>query len=110
MCRLPWISREPSWLTRSRIESSKHSLPLEQIATGQTETRSQAVIAVILPFGVLAFLVAANDGYRSFYQTTGGWIVVIIGVGMAAGGWKLITLLGRIPAEERVLVGPGGDR
>jgi tight adherence protein B len=83
---------------------------LEQIATGQTETRSQAVIAVILPFGVLAFLVAANDGYRSFYRTTGGWIVVTIGVCMAAGGWKLITLLGRIPAEERVLVGPGGDR
>lgn len=82
---------------------------LEQIATGQTEMRSQAVIAVILPFAVLAFLVAANDGYRSFYQTTGGWIVVTIGVGMAAGGWKLITLLGRIPAEERVLTRPGGD-
>ena len=81
---------------------------VEQITTGQTEIRSQAVVAVILPFGVLAFLVAANDSYRSFYQTTGGWIVVTIGVGMALGGWKLITTLGRIPAEQRVLVGRGG--
>ena len=83
---------------------------IEQIATSQTEIRSQAVIAVILPFGVLAFLVAANDSYRSFYKTTGGWIVVTIGVAMAVGGWKLITALGRIPVEERVLAGRGGSR
>lgn len=81
---------------------------VEQITTGQTEIRSQAVVAVILPFGVLAFLVAANENYRSFYQTTGGWIVVTIGVVMALGGWKLITTLGRIPVEQRVLVGRGG--
>ena len=63
---------------RSLADNVTKDLQLvEQIATSQTEIRSQAVIAVILPFGVLAFLVAANDGYRSFYQTTGGWIVVI---------------------------------
>ncbi len=83
---------------------------LEQIETGQTEIRSEAVVAVILPFGVLAFLVSANDGYRSFYQTTGGWIVVSIGVAMAIGGWKLITVLGRIPVEQRVLLGGRGAR
>ena len=83
---------------------------IEQIATSQTEIRSQAVVAVILPFGVLVFLVAANDSYRSFYQSTAGWVVVTIGVGMAIGGWKLITTLGRIPAEQRVLVGTGGRR
>ena len=80
----------------------------EQIVTGQTEIRSQAVVAVTLPFAVLAFLVAANDGYRSFYRTSAGWIVVTIGVAMAIGGWKVIALLGRVPEEERVLVGPGG--
>jgi Flp pilus assembly protein TadB len=83
---------------------------VEQIATSQTEIRSQAVVAVILPFGVLAFLVASNDGYRSFYQSTGGWIVVSIGVLMALGGWKLITVLGRVPTEPRVLVEPGARR
>jgi hypothetical protein len=53
--------------------------------------------------------VAANDSYRSFYQTTGGWIVVTLGVGMALGGWKMITTLGRIPVEQRVLVGREGS-
>jgi tight adherence protein B len=76
----------------------------EQITTSQTEIRSQAVVAVILPFVVLAFLVASNESYRSFYRTTSGWIVVSMGVLMAIGGWKLITVLGRIPAEERVLI------
>lgn len=80
---------------------------VEQITTSQTEIRSQAVVAVILPFLVLVFLVASNDAYRSFYRTTGGWIVVTIGVLMAIGGWKLITVLGRVPAEERVLVDEG---
>lgn len=77
---------------------------VEQITTSQTEIRSQAVVAVILPFVVLVFLVASNESYRSFYRTTGGWIVVSIGVVMAIAGWKLITVLGRIPAEERVLI------
>lgn len=82
----------------------------EQITTSQTEIRSQAVVAVILPFLVLAFLVAANESYRSFYRTGGGWIVVSIGVVMAIGGWKLITVLGRVPAEERVLTSTRGRR
>lgn len=96
---------------RSLADNVTSDLQLhEQITTGQTETRSQAVIAVILPFLVLAFLVSANHGYRSFYRTPGGWIVVTLGVLMAVGGWKLIAALGRIPAEERVLVPHVGER
>lgn len=96
---------------RSLADNVTSDLQLhEQITTGQTETRSQAVIAVILPFLVLAFLVTANDGYRSFYRTPGGWIVVTLGVLMAVGGWKLIAALGRIPAEDRVLVPHVGER
>ena len=96
---------------RSLADNVTKDLQLvEQIATSQTEIRSQAVVAVILPFGVLAFLVASNDGYRSFYQSTGGWIVVSIGVLMALGGWKLITALGRVPIEPRLLVEPGARR
>ena len=80
---------------------------VEQITTGQTEIRSQAVVAVALPFGVLAFLVAANDDYRSFYQSAAGWVVVTIGVAMALGGWTLITTIGRIPGEGRILAEAG---
>ena len=93
---------------RSLADNVTKDLQLvEQIATSQTEIRSQAVVAVILPFAVLAFLVASNAGYRSFYQSTGGWVIVSIGVLMALGGWKLITVLGRVPAEPRVLTEPG---
>ena len=90
---------------RSLADNVSKDLQLaEQITTSQTEIRSQAVVAVILPFVVLVFLVASNDNYRSFYRTTAGWVVVSLGVAMAIAGWKLITALGRIPAEERVLV------
>jgi tight adherence protein B len=83
---------------------------VEQITTSQTETRVQGAVAGMLPFLVLAYLVTANEGYRSFYRTPAGWVVVSIGVLMAIGGFKLITMLGRIPIEERVLVAPGRAR
>ena len=93
---------------RSLADNVSKDLQLsEQITTSQTEIRSQAVIAVILPFAVLVFLVASNENFRSFYRTSAGWVVVSIGVAMAVGGWKLIATLGRIPTEERVLVGGG---
>ncbi|MEZ5257009.1 MAG: type II secretion system F family protein [Ilumatobacteraceae bacterium] len=75
----------------------------EQIVTNQMEVRSQAVVAVILPFLVLGFLVISNDAYRGFYRSPGGWMVIALGAGMASGGWKLITVLGRIDGEPRVL-------
>jgi len=76
----------------------------EQIITGQAETRSQAVVAVVLPFIVLAFLVSSSDEFAEFYAQPGGWIVVGLGTVMAVGGWKLITTLGRLPTEPRVLI------
>lgn len=75
----------------------------EQIVTNQMEVKSQAVVAVILPFLVLGFLVISNSAYRAFYRSPGGWMVVGLGAAMAFGGWKLITVLGRIHGEPRVL-------
>jgi len=75
----------------------------EQIITGQAETRSQAVVAMVLPFIVLAFLVTSSDDFGDFYSSTGGWIVIGLGTAMAVGGWKLISVLGRLPTEPRVL-------
>ena len=40
----------------------------EQIITGQTEVRAQAVVAALLPFFVLLLLVSSNDGFRDFYR------------------------------------------
>lgn len=79
----------------------------EQIITGQAETRSQAVVAMVLPFIVLAFLVTSSDDFGDFYSSTGGWIVIGFGTAMAVGGWKLISVLGRLPTEPRVLTRRG---
>jgi tight adherence protein B len=79
----------------------------EQIITSQAETRSQAVVAMVLPFVVLAFLVSSSEEFAGFYSTSGGWIVIGLGAAMAFGGWKLISTLGRIPSEPRVLTRRG---
>ena len=93
-------------LLGAMAESVTKDLALdESIVTGQTEIRAQAVAAVALPFLVLAFLIVSNPGYRSFYRSGGGAIVIMLGAAMAAGGWKLITVLGRVPREPRVLDG-----
>ena len=78
----------------------------EQIITGQTEVRAQAVVAAVLPFVVLAMLVSSNDGFRAFYRTTAGFVVICIGAAMAFVGWKLINAIGRLPEEPRVLTPP----
>ena len=53
----------------------------EQIITGQTEVRAQAVVAAMLPFVVLLLLVSSNDGFRDFYRTGAGFVVICIGAG-----------------------------
>lgn len=75
----------------------------EEIVTAQSETRSQAVFAVVLPFVMLAVLVASNDGFARFYSRPVGWVVVAVGAGLAAVGWKIIAALGTIPDEPRIL-------
>ena len=78
----------------------------EQIVTGQTEVRAQAVVAALLPFFVLLLLVSSNDGFRGFYRSTAGFVVICIGAGMALLGWKLISAIGRLPEDPRVLGSP----
>ena len=59
---------------------------------------------MILPFAVLAFLVAANDELPVLLPNRlADGSSSRSASSMAIGGWKLITVLGRIPAEERVL-------
>jgi tight adherence protein B len=82
----------------------------QQILTGQTEVRAQAVVAAVLPFAVLGLLVSSKDGFRDFYRTSAGFVVICVGAVMALLGWKLINAIGRLPADPRVLSAPGGAR
>lgn len=77
---------------------------VEEIETAQLETRIEAVGATVLPFVVLAFLCATAPGYRDFYSSPGGWFVIAVGGAMSMVGLVVISRLGRVPSEARVLV------
>ena len=77
---------------------------LEEITTAQLETKVEAWSATALPFVVLALLCVSTPGYRDFYSSAAGWVVVGVGLGLCAVGLVAITRLGRIPEERRVLI------
>lgn len=90
--------------------SSAHDLRLvAEIETLQLETKLEARGAAVLPFAVLAMLCAFTPGYRDFYTSPLGWIVVGLGAAMALAGLFAIQRLGRVPSEERILAA-GGTR
>ncbi len=80
----------------------------EQIRTSQLETKLESRGAAVLPFAVLALLCSSTGGYREFYSTPAGWVIVILGGIMALGGMLAINRLGVIPSEQRILA--GGER
>ncbi len=80
---------------------------LEEVETSQLETRLEARGATVMPFVVLAILCATTSGYREFYASPAGWLVVSLGGVMAAGGLVVISRLGHVPSEERILAGGG---
>lgn len=85
-------------------ESSAEDLRLlDEIETLQLETKLEARGAAILPFVVLAMLCVFTPGYRAFYATPLGWVVIAMGALMSCGGLLAIRRLGRVPSEERIL-------
>lgn len=87
-------------------ESTAADLRLtEQIRTSQLETKLESRGAAVLPFVVLAMLCTSTAGYREFYSTPAGWVVVIFGGLMALAGMLVINRLGIIPSEHRILAG-----
>ena len=77
----------------------------EEIETLQLETKLEARGAAILPFAVLGLLCMFTPGYRDFYTTPLGWVVVCFGGALSLLGLFAISRLGRIPTEERILAG-----
>ena len=80
----------------------------EEIETAQLERRIEARAAVVLPFAVLVLLCSTSEPYRDFYSSVGGFVVIVVGSGMALAGMTVIRRLGRLPTESRVLATPAG--
>ncbi len=78
---------------------------LEEVETAQLETRLEARAASVLPMVVLGLLCMATPGYRAFYSTPTGWIVICFGAAMSTVGLIAIGRLGHMPDEERILAG-----
>lgn len=81
---------------------------LADIDTAQLESKLEARSAAALPFVVLALLCAGSVGYRSFYASAAGTVVILVGFAMSLVGVGLITRLGRAETEPQRLV-VGGD-
>lgn len=79
----------------------------DEIETAQLERRIEARAAVVLPFGVLVLLCSSSPPYRDFYSSGAGLMVIFVGSAMALAGMAVISRLGRLPVEHRVLVGQG---
>ncbi len=77
---------------------------LADIETARLEVTLEARGAAVLPFVVLAILCSGSSGYRGFYASTAGTVVVLVGLMLTLVGLGLIARLGRIPDEPRVLI------
>lgn len=78
---------------------------LEEVETAQLETRLEARGAAVLPLVVLGLLCASTPGYRAFYSTAAGWLVIGFGCLMSLVGLIVIGRLGQAPTESRILAG-----
>jgi len=76
---------------------------VEEIDTAQLEKRIEAGSAAVLPFVVLVMLCSGSAPYRSFYSSGRGAAVIALGAAMAGTGMAVVSRLGRLPVEPRVL-------
>lgn len=75
----------------------------EEIDTAALEHRINARVVFILPWLVLVAMTIRDGPFREFYSTPLGLAVVGVGGLMSLGGARLVSRLGRMPEEPRVL-------
>lgn len=75
---------------------------LDHIETAQTEQKLNAGAVFVMPFVLLALMVANGGAARDFYLSPAGYLVIGVGSLMLVGGMAVVRRLGRIPGERRV--------
>ena len=75
----------------------------EEIETNSLELRLNARIVVVVPWAILALLVARPGPYREFYASAAGSLVIAIAAFLSVLGLILMARFGRIRSEPRVL-------
>ncbi len=93
-------------LMRDLAEATTRELHVaEEVSTNALEHTINARAVFVLPWAVLVMLVTQAEQMRAFYQSTGGLLVVGVGIAASAVGMALIGRLSRQPVEPRVLAG-----
>lgn len=77
----------------------------EEIESAQLEQKINARAVFVIPWGILILLVLANQQYREFYQSTLGYIVILVGGIGSAIGIYVVSRLARPILENRVFGG-----
>jgi tight adherence protein B len=77
----------------------------EEIESAALEQKINSRAVFIIPWLVLILLVMSNEGFRNFYQSSGGILVVVGGAGLSGLGMFLISRLGQDVKDPRVFGG-----
>jgi tight adherence protein B len=84
------------------VATTKDLKVLDEIETEGLEMRINARAVLVMPWFVLVALTARPGAFRDFYQSTGGFLVVVAGAVLSAVGYLWIRALARRQAELRV--------
>lgn len=82
---------------------------MEEVRTASLEQRINARVVFVLPWLVLVALTLQDGGYRAFYRSPAGMLVVAVGGILSLAGMVMVARLGRQPSEPRVLASPGEE-
>lgn len=81
-----------------------------EIETAALEMTINARAVMVMPWLVLVLLTATDAGFRHFYQSSAGGLVIVLGAAMSASAAALLGRLGRPLDEPRVFeVASGPD-
>ncbi len=91
---------------RDLIEATSADLAtLEAIRTANFEQKLEGWVIVGAPWVLLVFLATIPDAYVTFYRSSAGRFVVILGAIWAGAGFLMMRLMAKQREEDRVLGG-----
>jgi tight adherence protein B len=88
------------------VEATTKDLKLlEELETEGLEMRINSRAVVVMPWLVLVVLTARPGAFRSFYQSGGGVVTIVVAAVLSAVGVIALGRLGREPREQRLFPG-----
>ncbi|GIU92048.1 MAG: hypothetical protein KatS3mg011_0954 [Acidimicrobiia bacterium] len=77
----------------------------EEARTAALEQKINSRVVFVLPWLILVLLTVQDGGYRAFYRSPAGLLVIAAGAALSLVGLAIAVRLGSTPPEPRVVVG-----